>query len=646
MVRRYAQPSIWYAAIAITAMLSVVALAPGMVGQFFDSTGFEPHGHCFLWRPDLLNMLVASDMTIGLSYMSISLTLIYFVVKSRREIPFHGMFIAFGVFIFACGTTHFVDIWLLWNPDYWLSGTTKLVTAIASVTTAVLLPPLIPRALTLIREAKVSSERKQQLERLNGELHLAKEAAEVASHAKSEFLANMSHELRTPLNGIIGYTQVLQQEKALTAKQSEGLNVIARSGEHLLGLINDILDLARIEAQRLELTPHNFNLPDMLKLLVEMFTLRAQQKGISFIYETITELPTGVYADEKRLRQVLINLLGNAVKFTEKGGIIFKAGYNNGKLRFQVEDTGMGIPEKSMAEIFEPFRQVHQKMQPTEGTGLGLAITKRLVELMEGELNATSTVGMGSTFWFEIDLPTAEAFTDVIREVELPISGYEGATCQILIVDDKWENRSVLRSMLEPLGFELHEATDGQQALDRAIALKPHLILLDLRMPIMDGFEVVRRLRAHPGMEKMVVVAISASAFEHNRMASLEAGCDDFLAKPFRLQKLLEILQTHLQLKWVYEDQGSLAPPATEDTAPMIAPPAAELATLLDLARRGNLRGVADAAARLSQGYPTFANQLKAYAENFKVKELREFIQKYQEESNNADTTRQHPGGG
>ncbi|MEG4405323.1 AAA family ATPase [Microcoleus sp. MON2_D5] len=490
-------------------------------------------------------------------------------------------------------------------------------------------------------EAKVA-ERTQQLQEKNIHLQKAEELAKAANSAKSEFLANMSHELRTPLNGILGYTQILKRQKNLAEQQKDSLNVISQCGDHLLTLINDILDLSKIEARKMEIHLSNFHLSEFLEGLAEICNIRAEQKGISLIYEAITPLPIAVQGDEKRLRQVLINLLGNAIKFTEKGGVAFKVGYQDGKIRFQVEDTGVGMAPEQLQDIFLPFHQVGDANRKVEGTGLGLAISRQLVQMMGGEIKVKSTLGQGSIFFFDLDLPeVSEWATNAAKANAHTIVGFKGRKRRILIADDKWQNRSIMAGMLQPLGFEILEATEGQDCLNKVAEFKPDCILMDLMMPVMSGLEATRRLRKSLGQTKLVVIATSASVFDFDRQQSAEVGCNDFIPKPIRIEELLEKLRTHLELEWIYEENQEEIRKAEGEkkslSSEIVAPPDEEIAVLFDLAMMGDLRGIAERAAKLEQlneQWVPFATHLRQLAKGFEEQQILQFIKQYRTTTN------------
>jgi signal transduction histidine kinase/ActR/RegA family two-component response regulator len=390
------------------------------------------------------------------------------------------------------------------------------------------------------------------------ELQAAKERAESANAAKSQFLARMSHELRTPLNAVIGYAQILQMDAGLSERQRAGLDHIRAGGEHLLTLIVDILDLARIEAGRIELYPAPVRLDALLRGVSDIVRLKAEEKGLLFETHQAEGLPSAVMADEKRLRQVLINLLGNAVKFTDAGlvALTLRSAANppagRVRLRFEVEDSGVGIAPEALQRLFQPFEQAGDAHRRAAGTGLGLAISRQLVGLMGGDILVRSEPGRGSVFGFELDLePVAEG------DADSPAHGYAGRRRRVLVADDVAVNRHVLGELLRRLGFEAHEAADGLEALEQVRVLQPDLVLMDVWMPVMDGLEATASLRRDPATAALPVIMVSANAAPEDRERGLAAGAVAFLAKPVDRAQLVALLTAHLDLRWRSPPAGS-----------------------------------------------------------------------------------------
>jgi PAS domain S-box-containing protein len=397
------------------------------------------------------------------------------------------------------------------------------------------------------------------------ELQKAKVAAETANRAKSQFLANMSHELRSPLNAILGFAQLMLKSKTLSPEHIENAGIISRSGEHLLNLINQVLDLSKIEAGGTSLNEKNFDLYRLLDDVEDMFRLRAEDKQLQLIFDCDPAVPRYVSADEIKLRQILINLLSNAIKFTQEGGVCLKVKCQIPNIKdegekttiiFEVEDTGAGIATDELDELFEAFVQTTTGKESQEGTGLGLPISRRFIQLMGGDITVSSEVGRGTVFKFDITVGIVDAEDVETKQSTRRVIALEPnqPRYRILIVDDKPLNRQLLIKLLSPLGFELKEACNGKEAIEIWDKWEPHLIWMDMRMPVMDGYKATKEIKATIKGQATAIIALTASVFEEERVVVLSAGCDDFLRKPFREEDIFAAMNKHIGVRFIYDE--------------------------------------------------------------------------------------------
>ncbi len=482
---------------------------------------------------------------------------------------------------------------------------------------------------------RLNDDLEQRVEARTRELSEAKEQAEIANRAKSVFLANMSHELRTPLNAILGFSDLLERDPQMTGDQRESLQIVKHSGEHLLGLINDVLDMSKIEAGRIVLEPEAIDLHTLLRDVAGMLRVRAEEKGLSFMLEQDPSLPNYVRIDAKKLRQVLINVAGNAIKFTAEGGVGLRArGHAEGnalRLEFEVEDSGRGIAQADLERIFDPFVQVVRGADSAEGTGLGLPITRRFVQLLGGEIRVESRPGEGSLFRLDLQAERARE-ADVVLPEQLPrverLAPNQPAF-RILVVDDAEANRLLLKRLLQDVGFDVHEAADGEQAVREYGDFHPQLIWMDMRMPVMDGYEATRRIRQAEGGSEVKIAALTASAFTDERARVLGAGCDEFVRKPFRDTDVFEVTRRLLGVEYVYSNQEAAdeSPAAAQERQRLLAVTLRELAQaprqrLRQALELGDVHEVDAAVEAVAAGDAELAAGLREFVSAFRYAEL------------------------
>jgi len=526
--------------------------------------GFHGHGYCYLWDTDLVTAHAVSDGLIAVSYVAIAGTLVHLVRRTREGLPYSWMFVAFGFFIVACGATHVMDVWTLWTPMFWLSADVKMITAVASLATAVMLPPLVPRVLALVEEARVSEERRDALARaaaelearvlertseLNASLHreqALRVAAEAASRAKEEFLATVSHELRTPLNAILGWSEVLQRTGLVTSQTARGIAAIARNARAQARVVEDLLDVSRITSGKLTLDLAPVTLEQVVRTALDVVRPAADAKQIEVSFDAGTE-PLVVLGDAARLQQVAWNLLSNAVKFTPAAGRIdvrLERSHDHGCL--VVEDTGIGIAPEFLPYLFDRFTQADASTtRQYAGLGLGLAIARHLVELHGGWIKVKSAgPGLGATFRVEVPLARTGAAPVDGTTPDVSLSHVRLKGCHVLVVDDDAESRDVAAAIIGAAGGTAVFAASAAEGLDYAASGAFDAVICDIGMPHEDGYTFVRRLRAsgRPPMRAVAAIALTGYAGPDDVRRALDAGFDLHLAKPIAPDALVEAL--------------------------------------------------------------------------------------------------------
>jgi signal transduction histidine kinase len=525
-----------------------------------SSEYFHPHGYCYLWQPGLVGVHVASDMLIGLSYVGISGTLIYLVWRGRRLLPFSWIFVWFGAFIVACGITHLMEVWTLWRPLFWLSADAKIVTALASVATAVVLPPLVPRILNVIQQAHVSEQRRVALEGAHEELErrvvertaqlqAALERAEDAARSKEAFLSIVSHELRTPLNAILGWARMLNSGPGDDAFIQRGLSVIDRNAGIQAQLVEDLLDVSQLSAGTVRLALQPVDLARIVSDAVEVVRPAADAKQVEISLHKPPSL-VSTLGEPRRLQQVVWNLLSNAVKFTPSGGQVWiTVTQGGGEAVIEVRDNGIGIERGFMPHLFDRFSQADaSSTRAHHGIGLGLAIARQLVELHGGTIGAASD-GPGTGATFSVRLPI-RAVADLKPEPSSARSRVSAdlTGSRVLVVDDDPDTRDTLALMLARSGASVTTAASADEAFEQLHARDYDVLLSDLAMPSRDGYSLIEQIRqaANDKLRRLPAIAVSAHAREEERSRAIAAGFHLHVAKPVGPQELIGALSALL----------------------------------------------------------------------------------------------------